>query len=205
MTAYYAFTLAAGQTVSIAGGGPGRGVRQRRLVELQGHERRLGAAPGNGSTVNSAIDNFVAPTDGIYYATVTGTSGSAYSLVVTAGADFGLETNGTFDTAQNISGTGGVLSEVLADPPITDNWYSVNLTAGTEIDLQAYILGVPAGPSLTNASHRRSSSTIRPTHWWQPATSIPAAACNRSARRPRWTAPIAFGFSAPIPRPASIF
>lgn len=141
-TAYYAFTVFAGQTVSIAAAGQGAATVSVSLLNSKGTKVASGTVPGNGSTVNSAIDNFMAATDGEYYAAVTGTSGSDYSVVVTAGADFGLETNGTFDTAQDITGTGGVLSEVLADPAApTENWYSVNLTAGTEIDLQAYVPG----------------------------------------------------------------
>jgi hypothetical protein len=142
VTAYYAFTLAAGQTASIAAAGQDAATVAVGLLNSKGASVASGAAPGNGSTVNSAIDNFVAPTAGTYYAAVTGKSGSAYSVVVTRGADFGLETDGTFATAQNISGAGGVLSDVLADPATpTENWYSVNLTAGTEIDLQAYVPG----------------------------------------------------------------
>jgi hypothetical protein len=150
-TAYYAFTLAAGQTASIAAAGQDGATVSVGLFNSKGAKVGSGAAPGNGSTVDSAIDNFVAPTAGIYYATVTGTSGSAYSLVVTAGADFGLETDGTFDTAQDITPAGGVLSKVLADPATpTENWYSVNLTAGTEIDLQAYVPGDSAGAEFEN-------------------------------------------------------
>jgi Bacterial Ig-like domain len=150
-TAYYAFTLAAGQTASIVAAGQDAASVSVGLLSTKGTSVASGAAPGNGSTVNSAIDNFVAPTAGVYYATVTGTSGSAYSLVVTAGADFGLETDGTFDTAQDITPAGGVLSKVLADPATpTENWYSVNLTAGTEIDLQAYVPGDSAGAEFEN-------------------------------------------------------
>ncbi len=113
VTAYYAFTLFAGQTVSVAAADQSGATVSVGLLNPKGTRVASGAAPGNGSTVDSAIDNFVATTDGIYYATVSGVSGTAYSLVVTAGADFGLETNGTFDTAQDISGTGGVLSKIL--------------------------------------------------------------------------------------------
>ncbi len=150
-TAYYAFTLFAGQTVSVAAAGQNGTSVTVGLVNTNRVRVASGTAPGNGSTVDSAINNFVAPTNGTYYATVTGTSGSDYSVVVTAGADFGLETNGTFDTAQNITGTGGVLSKVLADPAApTENWYSVNVTAGTEIDLRAYLLGDAAGAQFQN-------------------------------------------------------
>jgi hypothetical protein len=151
-TAYYAFTLSAGQTASIAAAGQGAASVSVGLLNSKGTKLATAAAPGNGSTVDSAIDNFVAPAPGVYYATVTGASGSAYSLVVTAGADFGLETNSTFDTAQDITPAGGVLSKVLADPATpTENWYSVNLTAGTEIDLQAYIPGGSAGGEFENS------------------------------------------------------
>ncbi len=148
VTAYYAFTLAAGQTVSIADSDElGTSTVSVGLLNSKGASVASGTAPGNGSFVSSSINNFVAKTAGTYYATVTGTSGTSYSLVVTRSADFGLETNGTSATAQNITGTGGVLSEIgSASLPIsapTDNWYSINLTAGTQITLQAYVLGDP--------------------------------------------------------------
>ena len=149
-TAYYAFTLFAGQTVSIVAAGQDGASVAVGLVNANRVRVATGTAPGNGSTVDSAINNLVAPTDGTYYATVTGASGSAYSVVVTAGADFGLETNGTFDTAQNITGTGGVLSKILPSGSPSENWYSVNLTAGAEIDLQAYLLGDSAGAEFEN-------------------------------------------------------
>jgi hypothetical protein len=150
-TAYYAFTLFAGQTVSVAGAGQGGATISVGLLNPQGKSLAAGSPPGNGSTVDSAIDNFVATADGTYYATVTGASGSAYSLVVTAGADFGLETNGSFDTAQNITGTGGVLSKILPAGTQSDNWYSVNLAAGAQITLQAYVLGDSAGAEFNDS------------------------------------------------------
>jgi Bacterial Ig-like domain len=149
-TAYYAFTLFAGQTVSIAAAGQDGSSVAVGLINASRVHVASGTAPGNGSTVDSAINNFVAPAAGTYYATVTGTSGSAYSIVVTAGADFGLETNGTIDTAQNITGTNGVLSKILPSGSPSENWYSVNLTAGAEIDLQAYVLGAAAGAEFEN-------------------------------------------------------
>jgi hypothetical protein len=151
VTAYYAFNLVAGQTVSIVGSdGLGTRTVSVGVLNSKGASVASGTALGNGNLVSSSINNFVARTSGTYYATVTGTSGTFYSLVVTRAADFGLETNGTMATAQNISGTNGVLSEIGSDllPPPgsflpTENWYSINLTAGTQITLQAYVLGDP--------------------------------------------------------------
>ena len=187
-TAYYAFTLFAGQTVSIAGAGQGGSTVSVGLLNSKGASLAAATAPGNGSTVDSAINNFVATADGTYYATVTGISGSAYSVVVTAGADFGLETNGAFETAQDITGTGGVLSKVIAS--VTDNWYSVNLSAGTQISLQAFIPGDSTGAEFKTSSRRKLNSTIRRTRSREPAVSIQIRAYSLSPRRRRSTAPI---------------
>ena len=68
---------------------------------------------------------------------MSGAAGAVYSLVVNRDADFGLETDGGFSSAQNISGTKGVLSDILASPASpTENWYSINLAANQAILLQ---------------------------------------------------------------------
>src|SRR4029077_10331808 len=57
---------------------------------------------------------FHAAAGGLYYARVSGNLPSDYSLVVTRDATFETESNDTFATAQNISGTQGVLGAVTS-------------------------------------------------------------------------------------------
>ncbi len=141
-TDYYAFSLAAGQSTTLAIAGQKSSAVGVTLENSAGTVLATGASPGSGSNVSSAINNFVAPAAGTYYAVVTGPTGSTYGLVVTRGADFDTEVNGSFATAQNISGTGGVLGDILASPATpTENWYSINLTAGNQLFLQASALG----------------------------------------------------------------
>jgi hypothetical protein len=142
VTDYYAYSLAAGQTTTLAVTAQKAANVSVSLQDSQGNTLATGISPGSGSNVNSAIDNFVAPAAGTYYAVVTGTTGAPYSLVVNRDADFDTEVNGSFATAQNISGTKGVLGDILAAPATpTENWYSVNLTAGNELLLQTFTPG----------------------------------------------------------------
>ncbi len=141
-TDYYAFSLAAGQPTTLAVAGQKSPAVAVTLENSAGTVLATGASPGSGSNVSSAINNFVAPAAGTYYAVVTGPSGATYGLVVTRGADFDTEVNGSFATAQNISGTNGVLGDILASPATpTENWYAINLTTGNQLFLQATALG----------------------------------------------------------------
>jgi autotransporter-associated beta strand protein len=134
---YYAYTLAAGQTTALAVTGQTSATVSVALEDAQGHTLAAGAWPGSGSNVTAAIQNFIAPTAGTYYAVVTGASGAAYSLVANRSAAFDTEINSGFVTAQDISGTQGVLGFILAPPATpTENWYSLNLAAGNELLLQ---------------------------------------------------------------------
>lgn len=150
-TDYYAYTLAAGQTATLAVASQTVANVSIALLDAQGHTLAAGISPGGGSGVSSAIDNFVAPSAGTYYAAVTGPPAAAYSLVVTCNADFGLETDGSFSTAQDISGTQGVLGDILAAPAApTENWFAVNLTAGHALVLQTFTLGGAAAQFTNN-------------------------------------------------------
>ncbi len=123
------------------------------LQNSLGNALATGASPGSGSNVSSAINNFVAPSTGTYYAVVTGPSGTSYNLVVNRGADFDTEVNGSFATAQNISGTNGVLGDILASPATpTENWYSINLTAGDALLLQTITFGGAGAQFIDNLS-----------------------------------------------------
>ncbi len=134
---YFAYSLAAGQPTTLAVTGQNSGNVSVTLQNAQGQTLAVGTSPGAGSNVASAIQNFIAPAAGTYYAVVTGSGGTAYSLVANRGAAFDTELNGSFATAQDISGTSGVLGWMPAAPATpTANWYSIDLAAGHELLLQ---------------------------------------------------------------------
>src|SRR5207248_1463155 len=54
--------------------------------------------------VDQQISNLAVPAGGVYYLSVSGSTGTDYDLVVTRNADFDVENNNTPDTAQNLLG-----------------------------------------------------------------------------------------------------
>ncbi|HKD36801.1 MAG TPA: dockerin type I domain-containing protein, partial [Pirellulales bacterium] len=148
-TDVYAFSLAAGQTTTLAAVGQKSTSVTVALENSQGTTLASGASPGSGASVNSIIDNFVAPSAGTYYAVVTGATGASYSLVVTRDSDFGTETNGSSSTAENIDSSKGALGDILASGT-TENWYSVNVPAGNAILLTTTTPGSATGQFVNN-------------------------------------------------------
>ena len=107
---YYAVSLAAGRSSTIAVKGAGSNA-EVALYDASGNLLALGDPSGNG--VDSVISNFVAQSSGTYYVAVTGLPGLQYDLVVTRGSDFGLH-GSSFDKAQPLNGAGVVLGAVVA-------------------------------------------------------------------------------------------
>src|SRR5262249_52798116 len=84
--------------------------------------------------------SYVAPAGATYYLRVSGSDSANYDLVLTRGAAFDVEGNHTFATAQDITGTKGVLGHVASE-----DWYSINVAAGSTLRLET---GTPAdGPN----------------------------------------------------------
>ena len=136
-TDYYSFSATAGQTVTLTAA-----TSAGQPVQLS-LENSSGTTLGTGTTlatdVNSVVRNFTIPATGTYYAAINGMSGTGYSLVVTRNADFDTKTGTSMATAQNISGTGGVLGSIQAATP--QDWYSVALAAEADLSLQVATLG----------------------------------------------------------------
>ena len=103
-----------------------------------------GATLASGSSrtdVTGGIENFTATSSGTYYTAVTGsTANVTYILVVMRSADFDFKGNSTQGGAKNISGTDGVLGAITSSSP---DWYAVNLSAGSALNLQTYTFGSP--------------------------------------------------------------
>ncbi len=102
---WYRFTLAGGQAASLAvtrtdvTGGSGLTLE---LFDSGGARLALGIA--DAGNVDQAISGFVAPAAGEYFARISAASALPYSLVVTRGAEFGLE-NSFSGNVQDISPT----------------------------------------------------------------------------------------------------
>ncbi len=110
---YYSFSLTQGQTATAV------------VESLNGQAAQITIVDGNGdvlatgvsgaTNVSQSIEDFVAPSTGTYYVEITGDPGVQYSVVVTRGVDFTLQPHNSYDTAQNLTGTNGVLG-YLAPP-----------------------------------------------------------------------------------------
>jgi len=109
---YYRFDLTAGQAATIVLSAAD--LDANLTVELRDGSNGL-LATGIKETANiqnQAIRNFVAPTAGSYYVSVSGEANRAYSIVVTKSAEFDRESNSTVATAQDISVTSQVLGSL---------------------------------------------------------------------------------------------
>src|SRR5262249_28648682 len=74
------------------------------------------AGAGTG-TFDRLLNDFVAPTDGPFYAVVAGGAPATFSLVVT-NAWFDQEPNDSFSTAQNIDNRLGVVGYAIGQTPL---------------------------------------------------------------------------------------
>jgi hypothetical protein len=112
---YYSFTLAAGQSTTIALSDVSSGLANVDLENAAGTILAFGQAVG--TSVTQAILDFAAPASGTYYVHVTG-SGVQYNLVVTRAATFSLGSNHSSANSQDVTNTNGVLSAIGKPPAI---------------------------------------------------------------------------------------
>ncbi len=136
---YYAFTLTAGESASIAVASQNSAAVHVSLIDSQGNVLATGSSPGVGSSVNESIAGLVPLTTGTYYALVTGSAGAAYNLVVTRDSVLGLGNNTTFASAESMTGTSGALGAIT--PSASENWYSISLPANSGIALETFTAG----------------------------------------------------------------
>ncbi len=120
---FYKFQLTAGQSATIVVDSLNSKAVQIALLDGDGNV--LAAGVGGSTNVSQSIENFVAASTGTYYVEVTGDAGVKYSLTVTRSANFDIEPNDTFDTAQSLTGTNGVLGAINPGG---------NLTVGTSFE-----------------------------------------------------------------------
>ena len=86
---FYSFTLNAGDTVTLALESSSSGVLNLTLEDAAGATLMSGVA--GAPNVPQLINDFVAPTTGVYYAVVAGAVGIDYTLLVNRNAEFGEE------------------------------------------------------------------------------------------------------------------
>ncbi len=133
----YAFSLAVDQTVTLAVTSQNGGAVGVSFKDAEGN--MLASGTTLNTDVGQMIENFAAVGAGEYFAVVSGDDGTPYTLVVDRNSDFDAKKGIDFATAQNISGTAGVLGAILAGSP--DDWYGVNVSAGSDLLVRAYALG----------------------------------------------------------------
>jgi hypothetical protein len=109
---YYSFSLDAGQHVTVAAAGLTSG--NLTLDLRNGSDTVLATGVGGATNLNKVISDFVALAASTYYVRLSGDSNVPYTLVVTKDAAFDTEPNGTFATAQDVSGRQGALGAIAA-------------------------------------------------------------------------------------------
>jgi hypothetical protein len=107
---YYAFTLAAGQTASLALAGQTAGNLAFDLRDSV--ETVLATAQSDATNLTLRIASFTAPEAGTYYVRVEGDLKTAYSLLVTRDAAIDAEPNDSCATAQDITGLQAVVGDL---------------------------------------------------------------------------------------------
>src|SRR5262249_30915195 len=105
---FYAFHLNASQPLTLAATGLSAGSVNVELQDSSGKTLALGETRGD----SRVIADFIPSTSDLYYARVTGTGGTRYSLVGTRGSAFDLEPNSARNAAEDISLTNRVLGDI---------------------------------------------------------------------------------------------
>ena len=153
---YYSFTLSPGQDATIVGTSLNSTNIQVTLLASDG-VTVLATGVGGSTNVTSSIQNFVdSGSGGTYYVEITGDQGSQYSLVVTKGSDFSIQPHNTYNTAQDITGVGGVLGAITPGHPnlwlLDDNLYYGPFPIDP-VDLTTGAFGVPIFSPLSQANN----------------------------------------------------
>ena len=107
---YYAFTVAANDTDTLAVTGLATGALNLDLYDSGG--TLIATGVGGSTNLTKVISNFNIASPGTYYARVTGDSNVPYSLVVAHKAALDTEPNDSSATAQSLDGVQGVLGAI---------------------------------------------------------------------------------------------
>jgi methionine-rich copper-binding protein CopC len=104
---FYSFDLSQGQSATIVVESLNGAAAHVTLLDGNGNVLATGVDGSNN--VTESIQNFQAQASATYFVEVSGDPGLQYSLTVTRGANFNIEPNSTYNTAQSLTGTSGVL------------------------------------------------------------------------------------------------
>jgi extracellular elastinolytic metalloproteinase len=139
----YSFTLAAGQTASAVLNSSTAGALSVSLLDSGGNPVATDVA--GPTNVDSGL-TFTASAAGTYYLQVSGPSGYTYQATLVTGGVFDAEPNDGFATAQPLPAGGSALGAITG----SDDWYQVNLTAGSVLTAATTTPGGGTG-EFTNA------------------------------------------------------
>jgi extracellular elastinolytic metalloproteinase len=131
----YSFNLSAGQSASavLKTAAPGN----LHVAILDGSGTVIASGAGGTTNVDEEVGNFVAPAAGTYYLRVTGPANVDYQATVVTGGTFDAEPNDSFATAQPLTAGTSALGAIGS----SDDWYQINLAAGTSLTLSTTIPG----------------------------------------------------------------
>src|SRR5262249_6055418 len=143
---FYSFTLAAGDTATVALKGLNTTNVNVQLRAADGVTVLASGVPGP-TNLERVLTDFLAPAAGTYYLVVSSTTaGATYDLVVTRNAEFDTESNTSTALAPTVlsgqaAGEQWALGQVTGSDP---DLYRVNLAAGATLTAQTF---TPAGGS----------------------------------------------------------
>jgi hypothetical protein len=130
---FYSFALQAGQSASLALELASSASVTLELDDASGNVLATGVTGAQNVTL--IVQSFVAPVAGTYYARLTGTGQSDYSLIVTRSAAFEVEPNDQAH-AQSLDVTPRALGDIGNGVAKRDmDWYSFSVNAGDNLTL----------------------------------------------------------------------
>jgi subtilisin family serine protease len=156
----FRFGLLVGQPLSLAITALGAGSMNVELLDSTGALVATGTA--GATNVDRAINHYVAPAMGTYYARVSGPLGAEYALTLTKSLDFSLEPNDGAATAISLSAPGVVLGHLAADPAplLGDVTFAIDSSV-TSVTLAGDIEGSPVLAQTRGSNVGTFQGTIR--------------------------------------------
>ena len=183
----YAVELAAGQSLTLTLAGNSANTLGLALYDSSSAQVAL-SAEVQGS---QRIDTFVAPASGVYYARVArgNSTDGQYQLIATKNAEFDSVPNSSQESAQDISGTTGVLGFVRE--PVLPDASPADMLGGTAH------FGASATPNLALQPQAVSQALVAPTSSAVLSPSTSAAASIATASPALNAIPLLSDFTGP--------
>jgi hypothetical protein len=125
----YSFGLAAGQSASAVVNSSTPGALDVAILDTTGAPAATGVV--GATNVDEIVSNYVAPIAGTYYMRISGPANIDYQATVVTGGTFDAEPNDSFATAQTLATGSSALGAISG----SDDWYQLNLAAGSVLTL----------------------------------------------------------------------